>query len=91
MGSARYWKTARHASVSFIALVLVLITMYAQNQSSRFTASFIGFRRALHYDEAKEASTFEEVWNWFELFTNSIAADTLGQVNIGCYRTSALN
>mgnify|MGYP003386090343 FL=1 len=84
MRSARYWKTARHAAASFTALVLLLITMYAQNRSSRFTASFIGFRRALHYEEAKEASTFEEVWKWFEMFTNSIAADTLEQINANC-------
>jgi hypothetical protein len=84
MRTKNYWKTARHASASFIALVLVLITLYAQNQSSRYTASFIGFRRALHYDDAKEASTFEEVWQWFEKMTNSIAADTLGQINANC-------
>ena len=79
-----YWKTARHAAASFTALVLVLITLYAQNQSSTFTASFIGFKRALHYDIAKDASTFEEVWEWFDKFSDSIASDTLSQINANC-------
>lgn len=84
MRRAQYWRTARHAAASFIALVLVLITMYAQNQSSRFTASFSGFKRSLHYDQAKAATTFGDVWRWFEQFTNSIAADTLEQIDANC-------
>jgi hypothetical protein len=84
MKSKSYWKTARHATASFIALVFLLLTFYAQNQSSRYTASFAGFKRALHFDSAKQASTFQEIWKWFDMFTNSIAADTLDQINANC-------
>jgi hypothetical protein len=79
-----YWKTAGHATASFAALVIVLLTIYAQNQSSRYNTSFIGFRRALHYEEASEVTNFANVWKWFDGMTNSIASDTLGEINANC-------
>lgn len=80
----QYWRTARHATASFLALVVVMAVIYSESQSSKYTASYVGFQRALLFDEAKRVSSFAELWKWFDKMTNSIASDTLSQINANC-------
>jgi hypothetical protein len=83
-GAARWSQEALRAGLTVLMLVVLLGSVYTQQQPYKFTSSHRSIRRALLVDHSEQATTITDIWDWMGDVTGSIGGRTARHVDTSC-------
>mmetsp|Transcript_21112 Transcript_21112/g.30520 ORF Transcript_21112/g.30520 Transcript_21112/m.30520 type:complete len:889 (-) Transcript_21112:159-2825(-) len=73
-----------HAVMMMFCFCVLMATIYTQQQPYRYTSSRTSLLHAVRSDQAKAATTVDDIWQWVNDVTTGIGGKTVDHINANC-------